>query len=330
MRRVDAADLRIPDGPYECYVMDGGDDWLNFRSVGIGGSDVSSIMGINRYRSPVEVWLEKTGRAMPDDLSGNEAVEWGNRLEAMVRLKFAEGHPELEVATVDGTLVAKGRDWAHANLDGRVVDESGEWGVLEIKTAGAARSSDWEDGVPDYYLAQVTHYLSVTGWKYAWVAALIGGQHYVEYRVDRDEEDVEAVDATVDTFWHEFVEGDVMPAVIGTESESKALFGTFSGRDGVAPVENIAHFDRLVEEYRSAKAMEKAAGEQARRAANELRAAVGDHKCAESDVWRVTWVKSTQTKFDAKRFRAEHPDLAPEYDTTSPVDRGLRVSKVKR
>jgi putative phage-type endonuclease len=329
VRRVVAESVGIPEGPYDCYVMENDDDWLRFRLEGIGGSDVSSIMGINKYGSPLEVWLEKTGRKQHDDMSGNEAVEWGNRLESMVREKFAEMHPELFVTAVGCTLVARGREWAHANMDGAVRGDDG-WGVLEIKTVGASRASDWDDGVPDYYLAQVTHYLSVTGWKYAWVAALIGGQHYVEFKVVRDEEDVETVEGVVDTFWLEYVKADVMPAIVGTKSESKALFDMYGSSDGVATPENLAHFDSLVEGYRNAKAMEKSYKERADRYANELRAAVGGMKSAVSDVWRVTWVKGTQTKFDAKRFRAEHPDLAPEYDITNPVDRGLRASESKR
>ena len=160
--------------PFNLYVMDNDDEWLDFRSKGIGGSDVAAIMGISKYRSPVEVWMEKRGLKEPADLSDKEAVEWGNRLESIVRDKFAEMHPELMVMELPASLVSHNRPWAHANLDGCVKDEHGDWGVLEIKTVGKNREKDWADGVPDYYLTQVTHYLSVTGWKYAWVAALIG------------------------------------------------------------------------------------------------------------------------------------------------------------
>ena len=71
--------------------------WVEARKNGIGGSDVASIMGINKYSSPLSVWLIKTGREPSPDLSGNQAAEWGNRLEDVVADKFAEEHPELKV-----------------------------------------------------------------------------------------------------------------------------------------------------------------------------------------------------------------------------------------
>ena len=81
--------------PYTQVRFDGSPDevnakWERARRGGIGGSDVAAIMGISKYRSPYEVWLEKTGRVEPKDISGKQAVEWGNRLEDTVARKFAE------------------------------------------------------------------------------------------------------------------------------------------------------------------------------------------------------------------------------------------------
>lgn len=329
--------------PFDMYVMDGeghhelgvkdaiNAEWLDFRNKGIGGSDVAAIMGISKYRSPVEVWMEKRGLKEPQDLSDKEAVEWGNRLESIVRDKFAETHPELMVMELPASLVSHNRPWAHANLDGCVKDEHGEWGVLEIKTVGKNREKDWADGVPDYYLTQVTHYLSVTGWKYAWVVALIGGQHYVEFKVMRDEDDVAMVESAVDTFWNDCVVGGALPQIVGGSTESGALLDLFGveSSEYVQP-ENVNHFDTLVHDYQEAKACEKKYAEQAKRIANDIRAMVGSAKGAVSDVYKVTWVKSASTRFDSKRFAAEHPNMAQGYMVSSLADRGLRVSEVKR
>jgi len=315
---------------FAAYKMESDDDWLGFRTKGVGGSDVAAIMGISAYRSPVEVWMEKTGRKQPADLSDKEAVEWGNRLESIIRDKFAEMHPEFIVSEGNATFVSKERPWAHANLDGMVRDANGDWGVLEIKTVGKNREGDWADGVPDYYMTQVTHYLSVTGWSFAYVAALIGGQHYVEHRVDRDEEDVRLVNGAVDSFWKECVEKDALPQIVGTPSEAGALLDMFGiGSTEYATPENMAHFDTLVHDYQEAKACERKYAEQAKRLANDLRAIVGSGKGAQSDVYRVTWVKSSASQFDRKRFAEEQPDLLAEYTTTQLRDGGLRVSEVR-
>ena len=147
--------------------------WVEARKNGIGGSDVASIMGLNKYSSPLSVWLIKTGREPSPDLSDNQAVEWGNRLEDVVADKFAEEHTELKVYRRNATMVSLERPWAFANLDRWVTDGHGNVGILEVKTVGMRRAADWDNGVPLYYLTQVTHYMSVTGYQYAWVAVLI-------------------------------------------------------------------------------------------------------------------------------------------------------------
>lgn len=321
----------LGEQPFDVFVVDGNDEWLAFRSQGIGGSDVAAIMGLSKYRTPVEVWMEKRGLREPQDLSDKEAVEWGVRLEAIVRDKFDEVHPELSVSELSASLVSKERPWAHANLDGYVTDGSGDFGVLEIKTVGKNRERDWADGVPDYYMTQVTHYLSVTGWSYAWVAALIGGQHYVEYRVDRDEDDVRMVDAAVDAFWNECVIGGQLPQVVGTQEEAKALLDIFGiASDEYATPDDVSYFDSLVSDYQEARACERQYAERAKKISNDLRAMVGSRKGLVSDVYRITWVKTSSSRFEKKRFASEHPDLVSEYTATFMKDGGLRITEVGR
>ena len=329
MRKVDYA-YKEPK-PFDVYEMEGESEWLAFRNEGVGGSDVASIMGLSKYRSPIEVWMEKRGLKEPADLSDKEAVEWGHRLEAIIRKKFADMHQELSVLENLYSFVDKERPWAHANLDGILMDEDKSFGVLEIKTVGKNREKDWADGVPDYYLTQVTHYMSVTGWGYAWVAALIGGQHYVEYRVERDEDDIRAVDAAVDTFWNDCVVACNLPEIVGTAPEAGAVLDLFGigSTDYVTP-ENTDHFDTLVDQYLEAKECERRYAEQAKRIANELRASIGSNKGALSDVYKVTWVKTNSSRFDRRRFSQENPDLLDRYTVPYVKDGGLRVSEVKR
>ena len=50
------------------------DEWLSVRNKGVGGSDAAVAVGLSQYKSPLELWLEKTGRKPADDLSANDAV----------------------------------------------------------------------------------------------------------------------------------------------------------------------------------------------------------------------------------------------------------------
>lgn len=333
MKKVDVTELGMPaDSPFDAYSLEDSDEWVRYRTTGIGGSDVASIMGASKYRSPLEVWLEKTGRKESPDLSDKESVEWGNRLESVIRDKFADVHPELEVSEVKATLVRKDRLWAHANLDGMVKDKDGNYGILEIKTVGKAREHDWDDGVPDYYLTQVTHYMSVTGWDYAYVAALIGGQRYVEHRVERDEDDVVAIVNAVDSFWRGFVMPDVMPAIVGTQSESRAIREQHpkatGGNEYVTKPDAQDMFNSLAWDYEKAREAESAAKKAKDIAANKMRLIIGDSKSVSTDIYRATWVRSTTRRFDQSSFQRDYPDLYARYCRDFQRDGGIRVKEL--
>ena len=300
--------------------------WVESRKSGIGGSDVAAIMGLNHYTSPYEVWLVKTGQAEPPDLSGKQAVEWGNRLEDVVAQKFAEAHPELKVEVKEATLVSKERPWAFANLDRLLTDAKGDHGILEVKTVGAFRASDWDEGVPTYYLTQVAHYMSVTGFGWACFAVLIGGQEYREYYVERDEEDIKAVNAYVDEFWHTNVEGNVPPALCGTAGEAEAIFDgnqQDNGEFGYALDGDIPD----VGELEFIKHQIKELTERKKLIENQLRLAIGKNKGLETETRRLTWVRSTRSTFDAKRFREECPEIAERYMVAKVVDGGIRIKR---
>ena len=64
-------------------------EWLRYRRMGIGGSDVSVIAGINPYKSVHQLWLEKTGQIEPEDVE-NDYTHFGNVLEPIVRKEFTE------------------------------------------------------------------------------------------------------------------------------------------------------------------------------------------------------------------------------------------------
>lgn len=313
------------------------DGWLDQRKHGIGGSDVAAIMGLSPWRTPAEVWLEKTGRAEPEDLSDRPHVQRGVDLEAFVGGKFHEKHRTYITRRVNAICQSIERPWAQASLDyevseGKSNGASGyEWGVLEIKTS--RNDADWADGIPVYYMTQVQHYLSVTGRKYAWVAVQFDSDwlwEYREYRIERDEEDIAAINAAVDTFWHDYVEKDVMPVLVGTAGEAKGLTDLYAHPTSDSVTDTDAETLQLVSDYQDAADREKKAKADKQAATTKLMAKVGDHKALYTDTAKVLWVRSDAEKFDSKRFAADHPDLAAEYTTTYTRNGGLRVTDLKR
>lgn len=146
-------------------------EWLKARQKYIGGSDVSCILGLNPYKTNLQLYREKKGIVKPDDLSDNPLVEYGSKAEEHIRALFELDYPNLKVEYVtNNSWINDKYPFAAASLDGDSTDENGRHGILEIKTANItskAQAEKWKDGkIPDNYYCQVLFYLAVTEWDY--------------------------------------------------------------------------------------------------------------------------------------------------------------------
>ena len=200
------------------------EQWLDLRKTGIGGSDAGAIMGLNKYSTPLSVYLAKKDFA---SFNGNKATEWGNILEDPVRQKTRE-ELGIEIETVPGMFRNKEHDFMNANFDGLVYVEGKKeiagsvvsgLGGHEIKTS---RTGDGftEDEVPDSYYAQVQHYMAVTGISFFVLTVFIfdqyAGRHYV---IPRNDEFIELLKKREMDFWENNVMTDIAPAPTGNENE---------------------------------------------------------------------------------------------------------------
>lgn len=271
--------------------------WLAFRTEGVGGSDMSTILGLNTYTTPYELWLEKTGRQKPEDISGRWAIIKGNALEVELRRRFRQLHPEYQV--IDGTdisLVSISHPVMHASLDGFIYDEASDsWGILEIKTANANRGrTDWHDDMgeliaPDYYMAQVTHYMAVTGFRWGYVYADIGESEPVEIRFERDEDDVNAVITAAEDFWG-FVARDEMPRLTG-QDVAKAYPDP---AEGIEDMTGDSDLQDVMDSYRQVIADEKALKARKEELQDCILVYVGDHEDVRCGNLQATYKTSSR------------------------------------
>ena len=161
------------------------DTWLDWRKKGIGGSDASIVCGINKYKSPVELFMEKTGQQTSEE--AGEFAYWGNVLESVVRTEFTK-RTGIQVVEVNKLLQSKQYPFMLANLDGVCRHPTLGTCIFEAKTASAYKAKEWEDTIPQEYMLQLPHYLSVTGYVGAYIAVLIGGNTFKHQFIQRDEE----------------------------------------------------------------------------------------------------------------------------------------------
>ena len=189
------------------------DEWLSHRHR-VGGSEASCLVGANPYRTNVDLWREKTGRIIPEDISGKDYVRYGHEAEPHIRALFALDFPEYKVEYYENNMILNDKfPFAHASLDGELIDKDGRRGILEIKTTNILQSmqkESWRDRIPDNYYIQVLWYLMVTEYDFAVLVAQLktdyGGdirkqtRHYFIERTDV-EEDIEYLKEAGERFW---------------------------------------------------------------------------------------------------------------------------------
>lgn len=145
-------------------------DWLKGRLNGIGGSDASAVIGMNPYKTNIELFEEKTGRRIAEDISDKPYVIYGKNAEAPIRELFKLDYPEYQVSHYDYRILQSLEyPFMQASLDGELVDQENRKGILEIKTTNILQSMQrekWNDKIPQNYYIQVLHYLLVTGYQF--------------------------------------------------------------------------------------------------------------------------------------------------------------------
>lgn len=199
------------------------EDWLSMRGMGIGASEAAAAVGMSPWQSPIDLWKLKSGVSEPKDLSGNAAVEQGNRMEPLLRAFYIGTHPEYQLEYHPYDMIYQdNRPWLFATLDGELTDESGKHGILEIKTAtpnGKAGWEKWANGnMPQNYYIQTLHQMLATGYDFVRLFAALysmnGDITLREFEIEREdaEEDMQWLLEQETEFWRK-VENGIMPAM---------------------------------------------------------------------------------------------------------------------
>ena len=140
-------------------------EWLKARGNTVGGSDASAVVGMNPYKTNEELWLEKTGQVIPEDISDKPYVEYGTKAEPLLRELFKLDFPEYQVFYEENNLFLNDKyPWGHYSADGWLMDKEGRRGILEIKTTEILQSMQkekWNKRIPDNYYVQCLHGLMI-------------------------------------------------------------------------------------------------------------------------------------------------------------------------
>ena len=283
--------------------------WLQARTQGIGGSDVSAIAGLNKWKSVVQVFFEKTQAIEKEDIQ-SESAYFGNVLEEVVAKEFSK-RTDLKVQRRNAILQHPEYPWMLANVDRLIV---GEKIGLECKTASEYLKKEWGDEeVPAAYLLQCQHYMAVTGYEAWWIAVLIGGNKFVHKKIERDEELIQYLIDIEKDFWINNVEKNEPPMFDGSDASTELLKHLYPESIADSFVSLGKQEELLIEARDQVDREIKVLQEQKVEYENKIKAKLGTNEVGGTENYKIYWKSYTTNRFDSKRFKVEHPDLFEQY-----------------
>lgn len=279
------------------------DEWLKIRSQYIGGSDAGAVVGLDEYKSPYSLWLEKRGEIPP--FEGNITTKVGGYLEELVAQMFTEETGK-KVRKQNYTLVNDKYPWAAANVDRLIV---GEKALLECKTTNSfpVMRKVKNGEFPARWFCQVMHYLMVTELEKAYLAVLINCRDFKVFEIERDEDEINALMEAEQAFW-ERVQSNSQPDFNGSCSDTEAVSKMYPGdyADNMIDLFGMETDLLCYQELNSQIKELKRKQEQ-----HKLRIcdAIGNNLGGFINGTKVTWKPQDYRSFQAEAFKKAHPDI---------------------
>lgn len=296
------------------------------RRTYLGSSDVAAILGLSKFKTPVDVYFEKIGQGIAPDAAKEKLFRRGKRLEPVVIDMLAE---ELgyEITARGARYRDPGYPWMAAEIDAETVID-GETVNIEVKTVHPFAADEWgeidTDEIPVHYAAQAMYGLMVTGRQRCIFAALFGADNLVTYDLRRDEETIAGIRAKAIAFWSHHVLQRVPPEPIVLTDVYRLM-----RRDADTIIEADKDLTRLLAAYKEAKSKESAAGAQI----EELKYQIGvrvlgsdalaipsrkpKHVITVAGLPAMTVAYQEQIRIDSEAVRSRHPDVAAECSKAS-------------
>lgn len=259
------------------------EEWLAARRAGIGASEISAVVGLNRWRGPWDVWSSKVEGI---DGESSDAARWGLWLEDRIADWWAA---ETGRTTIPGGLY---RDvthpWMLATPDRLLVEDGAVSAVVDAKHGNWRGLADWEDGAPLEYVCQITWQMLVLGVRRGFLVAAIGGHPPMEREFTLDDDLAADLIRQGRQFWT-YVQQRTPPPIDGSDLATSWLSDRYPKSIGEqVPLDETAV--SAVAQWVEADALERSARASKKAAENTLKARLGD---AEAGVYNgrrwVTW-----------------------------------------
>ncbi len=288
-------------------------EWLKYRESGIGSSEVATIVGLNPWETPYQLWRRKVGLDAPKQ--ENFAMKAGHYLEDAVSLFWQDetGQQVIKSSAGDWLIRDDERPYLQVSPDRtywlRDMPHSNDnKGILEIKTT--QKTID-EDDIPKHWFCQVIYQLGVAGYQYGSLAWLTQGREFGYKDLAFVPDFFAWLVEEVDKFWLDNIQGKQEPTAANVQD---ILLKYNRHTDGKIVEVN----DDIFAAYQDLKAVkdELSAIEEKKTALEEkIKLGFGDAEAISyAGQTLATWkAPKPSNKFDAKAFTTAHPDLAKEF-----------------
>jgi putative phage-type endonuclease len=267
----------------------------------IGGSDVAAAIGMNRWKSQLQLWGEKTGK-LPIDETDNEAMELGRELEDFVAKKF-ERKTGFKVRRAPQTYVHPQYPHVRCQVD-RLITGKDE--LLEVKTTSAWRVKEWEgEEIPQEYILQVMWQLGITGRSKGWIAVLIGGQKFRYKQIDFDQEFFDDMVQKALLFW-QCVLDKTPPIAVGADNKLMVEFYPTPTSESIQEVEEMETTAGHRQELKMhKKEIEKSLDE----VEAKLKQAIGESLGLKTPKYTVIWAREAKNGLNEKALKEAMPEV---------------------
>ncbi len=289
------------------------EEWLMARRKGIGGSDAACILGINPWKSAIQLYNDKVGEA-PLEGVDSERMRIGRDLEDYVAKRFTEATGK-KVRRNNFMLHYDQYPFLFADIDRAVV---GENAILECKTTNSFSSKDWaDDKIPPYYELQCMHYMLVTGAERCYIACLIGNESFVIRTIERDDIFIQHLLNVELNFWNNHVLAHEVPEADGSKAYSEYLSKRFPRSNEQELILDDDSLVELLEEYDVLNKTSKKLEKDMNRIKQTIQELMGENGIARIGKSKATWMNQSRVSIDKDRLQEEMPEIFEQYKKVS-------------
>jgi len=239
--------------------FDSRQDWLKKRKTFLGGSEITAILGIDDYRTPMDVWEIKTGRRMPD--ADNKHTLAGRFLEDGIARYWEHetGNRIIKASGVEHTYIHPEHTFLGGSPDRRYfVGGSKDLSDRRVWEGKTTMKKIDHDDIPLSWWFQPNYYCGLLGYKkftIAWFEFFTKELKWVEFDFNQEIYD-DSITAMVD-FWNDHIIEDNQPDPINTNDYKKLYPESQEGKLIVATDEVMDTYSEHITLRRQIKEIQK-------------------------------------------------------------------------